>query len=97
QTMVQNNDGAKKILISELGWYAGTAPLAVTEDAQAVYLTRAYNILYSLEFVEGFYWYHLKDHTSTPQPADPELNYGLYRWDATERPAATSFRNLALP
>ncbi len=97
ETMVQNDDGAKKILISELGWYAGTAPQAVSEDTQAVYLTRAYNILYNLEFVEGFYWYHLKDHTSTPQPTDPELNYGLYRWDATERPAATSFRNLAHP
>jgi polysaccharide biosynthesis protein PslG len=97
EVMAANNDASKKILVSELGWYAGTAPLAVSEDTQALYLTRAYNILYNLEFVGGYYWYHLKDHTSVPQPTDPELNYGLYRWDGTPRAAATSFRILAVP
>lgn len=96
-TMVSNGDGAKKILVSELGWYAGTASGAVSESTQADYLVRAFNILYAQEFVRGFFWYHLKDHTATPQPADPELNYGLFRWDGSPRPAAWTLRSLTIP
>ncbi len=96
-TMLANGDSARQILVTELGWYTGTAPGAVSELTQADYLTRAFDILYSEDFVAGFYWYHLKDHTDTPQPANPELNYGLIRWDGTARPAASSFRALASP
>ncbi len=91
--MVRYGDGNKKMWVTEIGWFTGTAANAVSEATQADYLTRAFTLLYNREFVDHVYWYNLKDYTSLSQPNNPAVNYGLFRWDGSRRPAADSFRN----
>ena len=66
QVMVVNGDSDKKIWVTEVGWFAGTAPNAVSESGQAEYLTDAFTLLYNLDYVERAYWYNLRDYANSP-------------------------------
>ena len=102
--MTENADGNKPVWITELGWFVGTAANAVSEEQQADYLTRSFAILYNLNFVERIYWYNLKDYSNpatrvTPSPASAcgpavgnPVDYGLFQYDGSPRPAAAAFR-----
>ena len=102
--MTQNGDANKEMWITELGWYAGTETNGLTEAQQADYLSRASRILYNLDFVHRFYWYNLKEYSNpltpvTPKPASAcgpansnPLNYGMFRYDGSPRPAADAFK-----
>jgi hypothetical protein len=102
--MTKNEDGNKPVWITEVGWFAGTGTNALTEVQQADYLSRSFAILYNLDFVERVYWYNLKDYSDpstpvTPSPAtacgpavDNPVDYGLFRYAGSPRPAANAFR-----
>lgn len=93
QVMVAHGDSDKKIWVTELDWFDGSASRAVSEQVQAQYLSSAFTILYNLDYVERVYWYNLRDYASSPQPANPALNYGLFRCDGSRRPSADAFLN----
>ena len=87
--MESSGDTQKKIWITEIGWYTGTAGGAVSEATQAEYVQQVRAILPSLPFMERVYWYQLQDACSRAQ--DPECNYGLYRTDGSPKPAALAW------
>jgi len=102
--MTQNGDQNKEIWVTELGWHVGAQPSGVTEAEQADYLSRASKILYSLDFVNRFYWYNLKEYSNPAMPVatkpavgcapailNPSL-YGLYDFAGSPRPAADAFK-----
>jgi polysaccharide biosynthesis protein PslG len=101
--MTQYEDGNKEVWVTEIGWFVGTQAEALSEAEQADYLSRAFTILYNLEFVERVYWYNLKDYANQapvnpPAPsvcgpsAGPPVDYGLFRFDGSARPAAGAFK-----
>lgn len=93
--MEANGDGAKPIVMSELGWsatgtrcargaHAGRKAAGVSEATQAANLRLAYHCLAAYPYVSSALWFSMKDYG---QP-DSELNrYGLLRFDFTQRPA----------
>ncbi len=105
--MTEYGDGSKNIWVTEIGWFAGAPPNGLSQADQADYLSRASTILYNLEFVDHFYWYNLKDYADptmpvTPSPAsacgpaiDNPVDYGIFQFDGSPRPAADAFRNAA--
>lgn len=103
--MTQNGDGNKPVWITEMGWFVGTGTNALSEAQQADYLRRAFTILYNLSYVARVYWYNLKDYTdpsmtvipSPPTACGPAVanpvEYGLFRYAGSPRPAVDAFRN----
>jgi polysaccharide biosynthesis protein PslG len=101
--MTKYEDGNKEVWVTEIGWVVGTGADALSEAAQADYLSRAFTILYHLEFVDRVYWYNLKDYSNQapvnqpapsvcgPGPSFP-VDYGLFRFDGSARPAADAFK-----
>jgi hypothetical protein len=103
--MTQYGDANKKLWITEIGSFVGTEGNAFSETQQADYLRRAFTILYSMDSVERIYWYNLKDYSNpaTPVPSsppttcgpgtEPPVDYGLFRYDGSPRPAAEAFKH----
>jgi len=101
--MTQNGDGNKAIWVTEIGWFVGSGS-NVTESDQANYLSSAFTILYNLPYVESVYWYNLRDYSNQPPvnqpppsvcgpaPSGAPVDYGLYRFDGSARPAADAFK-----
>ena len=101
--MAQYGDQNKPLWVTEIGWYVGTETNALSEAQQADYLTRAFTILRNFEFVDRVYWYNLKDYSNTPSPViapsacgpaggGNPVDYGLFRFDGSSRPAADAFK-----
>ncbi len=94
-TMEANGDGAKPIVMSELGWsatgtrcargeFAGKKAAGVTEAEQAANLRLAYHCLADYPYVSAGLWFSMRDAGA----GDTELNrYGLLRSDLSRRPA----------
>jgi len=103
--MTEYGDGSKRVWVTEIGWFVGAQANGVSQAEQADYLSRASTRLYNLEFVDHFYWYNLKDYADstvavTPSPAsvcgpaiDNPVDYGIFRFDGSPRPAADAFKN----
>ena len=101
--MDANGDGAKPIVMSELGWsatgtrcargaYAGQKAAGVTEAQQAANLKLAYHCLAGYPYVSAAMWFSMKDYGQ----ADNELNrYGLLRFDFSQRPAFAALSDIA--
>ena len=102
--MTRFEDGNKPIWVTEIGWIAGTGANGLSETAQADYLSRAFDILHNLDYVERVYWYNLKDYSNPATPVTPSpgtacgpsvgipVDYGLFRYDGSPRPAADAFK-----
>ena len=102
--MTRYEDGNKQVWVTEIGWFVGPGPNALSETGQADYLSRAFAILHNLDFVERVYWYNLKDYSNPstqviPSPASgcgPAVgnppDFGLFRYDSSPRPAADAFK-----
>ncbi len=102
--MTRYADGNKPVWITEIGWFVGTGGSAISEAQQADYLSRAFAILYNLDYVERVYWYNLKDYSNPSTPVTPSpatacgpsvgtpVDYGLFRYDGSPRPAAEVFK-----
>jgi hypothetical protein len=85
--MHANGDDAKPIWITEMGCYTN-GPGSVSETWQADYLTESITFLAAIPYVERVYWYTLRDGNSS---ASPEMNYGIFRYDGTAKPAVKAF------
>lgn len=85
--MVANGDGAKKILITELGVDGESGPEGPTTEAiQARALTRVFEkTQQEFPYVEGIMWFHLRTDMG---------NYGLLREDYTQRQMYYAYEQL---
>jgi hypothetical protein len=84
---------AKPIWFSEMGWStcSDNHPLGcVTPEAQASYLTRAYELLEQDDYVQVAIWYSLRNIGADGPSWLDQL--GLYTTDFTPKPAAAAFR-----
>lgn len=102
--MTQYGDANKKLWVTEIGSFVGTQVNAFSETQQADYLRRAFTILYGMDSVERVYWYNLKMYSNpaTPAPSSPPtacgpatgpaVDYGLFRYDGSPRPAVKAFK-----
>ena len=87
--MVANGDAAKSIWITEFGYPTETPPttasLRVSEDAQARWLVRAYEIAREqMPYIDLFTIWNLTRQSPT---TDPQAGYSLIRADGTPKPA----------
>ncbi len=101
-TMEANGDGAKPIVMSELGWsatgtrcargaFAGKKAAGVTETEQAANLRLAYHCLAGYPYVSAGLWFSMRDYGAS----DTELNrYGLLRFDLSRRPAFAALSDI---
>jgi hypothetical protein len=85
EVMDAQNDAAKKIWVTEIGWYT-QGPGAIDENTQAENVCRARSVFERFSSVERVYWYELQDGAASSN--DPEQNYGLFHFDGTPKPAA---------
>jgi polysaccharide biosynthesis protein PslG len=102
--MTRNQDGDKRVWITEIGWFVGAGANALSDAQQADYLGRAFTILNNLNFVQRVYWYNLKDYSNPATPVTPSpatacgpavgnpVDYGLFRYAGSPRPAADAFK-----
>jgi hypothetical protein len=85
--------GAKPLMATETGYY--TQPIsnskAVSESAQGKYMPRAYAEFFN-RGIARTYAYELAD--QGPDTTVREQNFGLVRYDMTEKPAYTAMKNL---
>jgi hypothetical protein len=93
-TMVANGDAAKPIWITEFGYPtdapAGAAPLRVSEDDQARWLVRAYELARTqMPYVDLFTLWNL---TRQSPAADEQAGYSLIHADGTPKPAYVQVR-----
>ncbi len=100
--MDAHGDGAKPVVMSELGWSAtatrcargvnaGKKAAGVSEAVQASNLKLAYHCLAGYPYVTQAMWFSMKDHGQ----ADTELNrYGLLRFDLGQRPAFAALSDI---
>ncbi len=102
--------GPKPIWITELGWPTSSIQPGVSEEAQALFLVRAYLLALGHPSVEKIFWYDFRNDTYPDAPYhEPiynneffELHYGLlrrsYPLDANRadlrKPAFVAFRTL---
>ncbi|CAB4869493.1 unannotated protein [freshwater metagenome] len=102
-TLAAHGDGARPIIMTEIGWsatsttcargvWAGQKAAGVTEAQQASFLKLAYRCLANYPYVKAALWFNLRDNGA----ANVELNrYGLIRWDGSNRPAFDAFRDIS--
>jgi hypothetical protein len=99
EVLVRNGAGDKKLWLTEAGWSACLRrdgehwENGVNEDVQARYLTDAFRIAASWDFVEAIIWYDLQD--DSDDPMDMWGQAGLYRFDGSKRPAWSAFKDAA--
>lgn len=83
------NCGDIEIWIGELGWYAGTANTAVTEEKQAAYSIRSRVLYDGFNYEENkngkFFWYDFQNDGTTQDYS--EHNYGMTLNNFTPKPA----------
>ncbi|MFF0339798.1 sugar-binding protein [Kribbella sp. NPDC004875] len=95
-TLIESYGVQRDIWISELGWPAGTAHLAVDTRSQAAYAVQGAAAAYAAG-VTNFFWYDfMNDGTN---PAETEQNFGMVKMvsggASRPKPAYVSYANLA--
>jgi hypothetical protein len=86
----------RRVVVTEFGYNTGpkkTHSGRVDEDTQAVLLLNTV-LGAGAARLERLYIYELLDEKPDPQVTDPNLHWGLYRFDGSPKPAATGLRNL---
>ncbi|MGZ8176980.1 cellulase family glycosylhydrolase [Williamsia sp. SKLECPSW1] len=81
------------IWISEWGQPTGSGATAVTDDRQASILVDGLRFLRSQPGIGPVFLYTSKDWS--PNPAEAELNFGLYRFDWTPKPVVQRLRSMS--
>ena len=84
---------SKSVIVTEAGYHNATHKYGVSEQASAKYLPRLY-LEYFNQGIERTYIHQLLDLDSNPQADRPQLNYGLLRYDGSEKPAFVALKNL---
>lgn len=91
QVMINNGDSRKKIWITEVGWPT-KGPIRVSETTQAEYLEETFTKCLALDYIEKIFWYELRNGGTSP--FDREQNFGILRWDYSEKPAYLAYKQL---
>ncbi|MDK2972317.1 MAG: hypothetical protein PWP23_2072 [Candidatus Sumerlaeota bacterium] len=87
--MTRYGDGAKPILLTEIGLSTGPCPIlpAVSEEYQARWVVKKHLIALA-SGIDRYYHFKLKDdHDST----NPDGYWGLYKWDGTPKLLASAY------
>jgi hypothetical protein len=100
QEFANHGYGQMPIWLTEFGWPGNASPttaLYPSFDTQAQYLTEAYDDLLALPFVQGAFWFDLRDYQPGIVSPDPAFFYhfGLLQYGFAPKPAATEFEQLA--
>lgn len=91
--MAKHGDGGKKIWITEFGAPTGTAPWAVSDNAQATALLQARRQVAKWDWAGPLIYYELVD--GGTDPTDAEQNFGVLRQDLSPKPSADALMGLA--
>lgn len=84
---------AKPIWLTEIGWPTNI----VSEDQQAAYLQKVYDIASSKQYVGAVFWHTLADCNSPNyDPTNSEHNFGIFRNGFSHKKAAEVFRGIQL-
>lgn len=83
-------DKRPSFYITEMGWPSHTGKCGISEEKQAEYLYRMFEVACELSFIKGIWWYDVQD--DGPDSTNQEHNFGLVRTDFTEKPAFGAFR-----
>ena len=94
--MVQNGEGAKQIWFTEFGYDSTSTPppgyeyaASISEQQQADFLVRAFQMARSLDYVGGMFVWNLNYQLAVPQ-TDEKWGFSLLRSDWSPRPAYTA-------
>ncbi len=94
ELMVELGDGDTPIWLTEYGAPTGDGARAVSEEIQAEMVRDAIRSARELEWAGPLFLYSLRDLPGGPSD-DTEANFGLFRADRSEKPAAASVRELS--
>jgi polysaccharide biosynthesis protein PslG len=95
QTMVANGDANKQIWVTEYGAPTNgpSSSRYVTETVQAQMVTTAYQLFNTYSWAGPLCWFQYQDQGTDPTIQDDW--FGLYRYDGTAKPAATTYTTIA--
>jgi len=82
-----NDDGAKPLWITEVGWPTHSTTYGVTEEKQAQYLARTAAVTFA-QGLPVLTWYTYGDDTDPTGGANQEAWFGLFRADDSPKPAS---------
>lgn len=94
KVMDRYGDRETPVWITEIGWFTGTSPRAVSEAQQADNVWKLYDALGRLNYVGPVFWHTLEDCTENYRSDEPEHNYGLFSRNHMPKPAAVEYRAL---
>ena len=89
RVMVAHGDRRKPVWLTEMGAPTGTAHDAITEVAQARYVTVSFAAWSSRPWAGPMFWYSMRDTGS--DRSSVEQNFGLLRRDFSAKPAYGAF------
>ncbi len=92
QIMLANGDGAKKMWVTEYGQATGPGRYSVSEGTQAVILADAARELRAVPWIAAVFLF-TSDDLAADSP-NPELNFGLYHFDGTPKPAVSALQSV---
>jgi hypothetical protein len=91
----RKNSGSKPVQVTETGYHNGvhssSTHLPATERAAGIYMPRLFLENYRRHVVRT-YSYELLDQRPDPRRIDSEANFGLLRYDYSEKPAYAALR-----
>jgi polysaccharide biosynthesis protein PslG len=86
----------KPIWFTEMGWATATQGWStVSPEAQAEYLTRAFEILRQDPYIGVAFWYNLRNNHWDQDADTAEAQFGLFTTDWTPKPSYAAFRAVA--
>jgi hypothetical protein len=91
RTMVSNGDGAKPMWFTEFGWSTTSGPCGVSEQLQAAYLTRAYQLMARDPYVQVGIWYDWRNNYPYADADAYEARFGLFTSTWAPKPAYYAF------
>jgi hypothetical protein len=89
KVMLKNGDD-RPVWFTEIGWSSFEGHLGFGEKKQAEYLTQAFEIARSWDYVSVIIWYDLVDDSET-LPDDREGYFGLFDTNLNWKPSAEAF------
>ena len=91
QVMHDHGDDHKQVWITEYGQPTGNTPVSSSELDQAAKLKDAVTNARGIPWIGGFFIFNTVD--LAPDSSDPDMNFGLYRYDFTPKPAVAAVRS----
>ncbi|MDQ6601410.1 MAG: glycoside hydrolase family 5 protein [Chloroflexota bacterium] len=100
--MEQNGEAGKKMWLTEFGWDSNPTVVPgyeyspyVSEDQQAQYLTRAFDLGKSYSWMGVMFVWNLNFQVTTSGPSDEKYGWGVLHNDWSPRPSYTALKNMA--